>query len=250
MLAVLQTMADQVAVAIDNAHLFAESQRALEAEQQAYGQISRQAWTRLIESAAVKGYRCEDVGVVPASGELSWLSQQAVAERRVVVSEPASSTGEDGNGLGKEAAGDDASPGEPEPSVAPPGAGGEGAMVEVAIPVTVRDQVLGVLRFRKEEGDRTPWSREQIALIEGMAEQLGQALESARLYQDTQRRAAQERLVAEVTARMRETLDMEMVLKTTADEMFRVLNLDEITVRLVPEDGSGDRVRSSFDYGQ
>ncbi|MBN1657766.1 MAG: GAF domain-containing protein [Anaerolineae bacterium] len=233
MLAALQTMADQVAVAIDNAHLFAESQRALEAEQQAYGQISRQAWLRLIESAAVKGYRCDEVGVMPASGDLPWLSQRAVAERRVVVNEPAPRPEEaypegareysgegSGNGLLPEGA---------------PGTDGQPDRAEAAIPVLVRDQVLGVLRFRKEAGDQTPWSREQIALVEGMAEQFGQALESARLYQDTQRRAAQERLVAEVTARMRETLDMESVLRTTVDEMYTALGLDEVVIRLVSD---------------
>jgi GAF domain-containing protein len=57
-----------------------------------------------------------------------------------------------------------------------------------------------------------------------VAGQLGLALESARLYQDTQRRAAQEQLVGEVTSRMRETLDVEKVLQkqdNTEEELLR-----------------------------
>ncbi|HSJ56706.1 MAG TPA: GAF domain-containing protein, partial [Anaerolineae bacterium] len=221
MMAVLQTMADQVAVAIDNAHLFEESQRALQAEQQAYGQISRQAWMRMIEAVDVKGYRCDDVGVVPAGGELSPLSRRAMAERRLVLTEPARQ-GDDGNGAGKEAGGDGGIP----------GTRGEGARAEIAIPIMVRDAVLGVLHFRKEEADRTPWSREQVALVEGLAEQLGQALESARLYQDSQLRAGQERVAAEVTGRMRESLDVETVLQTAAREMQQVFNLAEVELRI------------------
>jgi GAF domain-containing protein/HAMP domain-containing protein len=221
MMAVLQTMADQVAVAIDNAHLFEESQRALQAEQQAYGQISRQAWMRMIEAVDVKGYRCDDVGVGPAGGELSPLSRRAMAERRLVLTEPARQ-GDDGNGAGKEAGEDGGIP----------GTRGEGARAEIAIPIMVRDAVLGVLHFRKEEADRTPWSREQVALVEGLAEQLGQALESARLYQDSQLRAGQERVAAEVTGRMRESLDVQKVLQTAAREMQQVFNLAEVELRI------------------
>jgi GAF domain-containing protein len=74
-----------------------------------------------------------------------------------------------------------------------------------------------------------------MSLVERVSDQLGVALESARLYQDTQRRAAREQLTGEVTARMRETLDVETVLKTAADEMYQALGLDEIVIRLATE---------------
>ena len=75
-----------------------------------------------------------------------------------------------------------------------------------------------------------------MALLETLAEQLGMALEGARLYQDTQQRAAREQTVAEITSRMRESLDMETVLKTTADEIYQVLGLEEVAIRLVSDD--------------
>ena len=58
------------------------------------------------------------------------------------------------------------------------------------------------------------------------------ALESARLYQDTQHRAAQERLTSEVSARMRESLDLDAVLRTTTEEMHRVFNLAEAELHI------------------
>jgi len=80
-----------------------------------------------------------------------------------------------------------------------------------------------------------------LALMSNLVEQLGTALESARLYEDTQRRAARERVVGEVTSRMRETLDMESVMQTAAQEIQKVLGLDRLVVRLgKPEETDGE----------
>ena len=100
----------------------------------------------------------------------------------------------------------------------------------VALPIKVRDQVIGVIDARKPE--RGDWTKEQIALLETLTEQLGVALESARLYQDTRRRAAQERLIGEVTARMRESLDIDQVLQTAAHQVGQALGAHEVNIRL------------------
>ena len=73
---------------------------------------------------------------------------------------------------------------------------------------------------------------------------LEQALESARLYQDTQRHAAEEQLLGEVTARMRETLSLDTVLRTAIHEMGSALGLPKVEVRMVskppgPNNGNG-----------
>jgi GAF domain-containing protein/HAMP domain-containing protein len=203
MIVVLQTMADQVAVALDNARLFAASQQALEAERRAYGEISREAWARLIGSQVAAGYRADERGVAPAVGSLPPEVQQAIRQGQAALD-------------------------------------GDGEEPAMAVPIPVRDQVIGTLKFRKPGGG--DWAEDEIALLEGMAAQLGQALESARLYQDTQRRAARDRLIGEVTAHMRETLELEDVLKTAASEMRQALGLEDLVIRLkTPEedDGSG-----------
>lgn len=68
--------------------------------------------------------------------------------------------------------------------------------------------------------------------MQTLAEQSALALESARLYQDSQRRATRERMVGEVTGRIRETLNVEAVLKTAADEIRQALQLERLVVRL------------------
>lgn len=108
---------------------------------------------------------------------------------------------------------------------------------DLALPVTARGRIIGQIRARKPDGAGA-WTTPEIELLETLAEQLDTALESARLYQDTQDRSAQDRLIGEVSARIRETLDMETVLRTAADEMYQALDLDEVAIHLAePESG-------------
>lgn len=60
-IAIFQTMADQIAVAIENTNLFAESQKALDRVEQAYGQMSQQAWLERISGQPIL-YRRDQSG--------------------------------------------------------------------------------------------------------------------------------------------------------------------------------------------
>jgi GAF domain-containing protein len=54
-----------VAVALDNADLFAQSQTALEAQRRAYGEVSRRLWSQMLRSRPSLGYRADERGVAP-----------------------------------------------------------------------------------------------------------------------------------------------------------------------------------------
>mgnify|MGYP001829183724 FL=1 len=102
--------------------------------------------------------------------------------------------------------------------------------MSLAIPLRVRDEVVGVLGFRKGEGDT--WTTEETDLLEAFAAQLETALEGARLYQDVQRRAAEDRLVGEITARLRATMDVDTLLQTAVREMGSALGIEKVELRL------------------
>ncbi len=104
---------------------------------------------------------------------------------------------------------------------------------ELGIPLTLRGEIVGAIGARRET--TTGWSDEDMALAQAIADQLAQTIESLRLLDETQRRAAQDRLIGEITARMRATLDVETVLRTTVDQMYQALGLDELVVRLVAD---------------
>jgi GAF domain-containing protein len=139
------------------------------------------------------------------TGELSPEAQRAVAEGRTLILDGASN--------------------EKRPD----------AIFTLVTPILLRNQPLGALGFQPPTGGK-PWSSEEIALIETVAEQFALAADNLRLLDETQRRATRERMIGDITARMRQTLDMETVLRTAADEMYAALGLDEVVIRLVPDE--------------
>lgn len=198
---VLQTVADQIANAVRNARLFLQLEDSLVAQQRAYGVLTREAWQNLVVAQKDLGFLSDRQGTTLAGD--TWRPEMHAALRT-----GETVTGEAGNTL--------------------------------AIPIRVRDQVVGVVDGRKPDG--SAWTEEEIGLLSGLTEQLNVALESARLYLDTRRRAAQEQLIGEVTSRIRESLDIETVLRTTASEIRQALDLDTLVIRLAtPETDNTSR---------
>jgi GAF domain-containing protein len=196
---VLQTMADQVAVALDNAYLFEDRQQVLLAIQRAYGQISREAWQEILRSQADMGFRSDAQGLAPA-GDV-WLPEM---EQAVQTGQTVHHNGSDG---GRQ---------------------------PLAIPITVRGQVIGVLDTYKPQ-TAGQWAEEEVLLLEAIADQMGEALESARLYQETQRRASHEEAIRQITERMRSNLDIESMLQDTVAELAKALGAPRAYVRLGTE---------------
>ena len=64
-LTTLQIMADQMAIAIQNARLLLESQESLKELETTYGRINRQAWERYIRGSRVVGYAFDGVNTNP-----------------------------------------------------------------------------------------------------------------------------------------------------------------------------------------
>ncbi len=216
-MAAFQTIADQVAVALDNARLFSESQAALEATRRAYVDLSREAWTELLRSRVALGFRSDEQGtqkVDQAEADEAWRSELS---RALEQGQPV---------WDKEGQARDKQP--------------------LAVPIKLGDEVIGVLDTYKP-ADTGAWTRDQVDLLQEIGNQLGLALESARLYETTQRRAMRDRLVTEVGGRLRETLDVETVLKTAVEDIYQALGLEDVTIYLSSETARGeDSVRQAI----
>jgi GAF domain-containing protein len=61
----LQIMADQIAIAIQNARLLQESQENLKELETTYGRVNRQAWERFVSSSRVTGFEFDGVNTNP-----------------------------------------------------------------------------------------------------------------------------------------------------------------------------------------
>ncbi len=94
-------------------------------------------------------------------------------------------------------------------------------------PLVVRGEMIGDLTL--ESGD-DQWTLEEKQLIESVAAQAAQALENARLIQETQYQAYQEQLVSEFGNRIRESFNLDSILRTAVRELGDRLNLAEVQV--------------------
>jgi GAF domain-containing protein len=191
-------MADQVAVALDNAELFARSEAALEAERRAYGEMSQEAWKELTQSEAIiSHYIADKSGTARPMHEGkrsdSLQDQQSTA--------PLQATDQKIQDDG----------------------------LTAIIPIKSHGKVLGGIKLSRSE-DSGEWTQEQLALAQSVSEQMSTALESARLYQDIQRRAIREQTLSEMTARFSRSLDMDAVLQNAVRELGQLLDMDEISV--------------------
>jgi GAF domain-containing protein len=180
-ISVLQTMADQVAVALDNAHLFEESKAALESARNAYSALTREAWNKLLESPSKMNYRCNEYGVKP------------VLE-------------------------DNLSGFESDPQI-------------LSLPIVVRGEILGMINAQKppHQGE---WTVEEKAMVKTLTDQLAVALENARLYSSTQRQAQRERLITEITSKVRASTSLDTILQTAVQELAQALHIPAGSITL------------------
>jgi GAF domain-containing protein/HAMP domain-containing protein len=230
-IAVLQTMADQVAVALDNARLFTASQEALETTRRVYSRLSQEAWAELLRARPALGYRSREGGVAKVSGVWRADMEQALSEGKTIQGDGALAPV-----LGA-AKGDMAE-----------GSDGE-ARLPLVVPIKVREDVIGVLDTYKP-ASAGEWTSDEIAVMETLADQLGMTLESARLYQDAQSRAGRERLTREITDKMRSATSVEGIVQAAVDELFSVLGTSRAFVRLgsppsapgAAEEGDSNRI--------
>jgi GAF domain-containing protein len=199
----LRTMSDQVSVALSHARLSNELEAHVRELETLQGYYMREAWERFLPTREKTLYEYGQPGVPSLEDRSLPEVQRVLADPRLTI-------------LDSEAA---------------------AARSALVSPIRLREQVYGVLGFHQEEGDQ-PWTEDQIALVTAISDQMGLILENSRLFEEAQLRAARERRAREVTARMRESLDVEAVLRTAVREMGEALNLHDVTIRLSDEGSS------------
>lgn len=99
----------------------------------------------------------------------------------------------------------------------------------LAIPILVRDQVIGTLNILPNEEGRT-WSADEVNIAQAVTERLGLALDNARLFEETSTRASRERLVSDITTRIRGTNDPQEMIKTAMEELQRALGATRVEI--------------------
>ncbi len=189
---VLQTMADQIAVAIENARLYQVSLRRLEEIERSNRLATLTAWERFMHEQRVQ--QMSSTAGVQTGLDMSDLRQQAVAQNRIMVGDLT-----------------------------------ERYTVPIAVPVQLRGQMLGAVEWELPAQD---FDDNKLQLAQELANRLAISLDNARLFQETQRTTERERLVSSIAAKLTAQTDIDEILQTAVREVGQALRSPQVGIRL------------------
>ncbi len=109
----------------------------------------------------------------------------------------------------------------------------------LGVPMLSGEQVVGVLCLKDDDAEHR-YSEDDLALMSTIAGQVATALENFRLLDQVQRTARRERLIHEISSKVRRSADIQGILETAAREVGRALNATRASVRLGETDKPGD----------
>lgn len=199
---ILQTIADQLAVAFEKTRLVEQLQRSVEELEIYFQQSTQKAWHTHLRSSRKK---------------FAYRYQNERLENRVYESKHAREAMEMGQSIMEAVPGIDAD--------------GKPVMV-LAVPIKLRNQVLGVVDIHFQGTNVSP---DLIALIEGTVNRLAVSLENARLLEEIQLSAERERMVSEISSKVRAASDVDSVMRIAIQEIGRSLGVAEVSVQLRQE---------------
>ncbi|MBK6793085.1 MAG: GAF domain-containing protein [Anaerolineales bacterium] len=194
----LSTLADQVAVAINNALTIEEAQKALAEAQSAIGQVTQEAWQVLRPAKLGLGFSYSDAGIKPLHHPINntQVNEALRKGETTLSSDPDRKS-------------------------------------RLAIPIRLRGQVIGVMQLSTRSIGQ--FSDDDADIANAVADRLSLAIETATLLQSTQHRADIEKITANITSRVSSSSRFETILQTAAQELSRALGGSEVLVQIEPD---------------
>src|SRR5258706_12590824 len=160
---VLSTLADQVSIAIQNARSYETLQELLSQAQKTSTNFIRESWKVLQTQEENIGYQITEDKLERLSKLITSAQIKTAMTNKATVKE-------------------------------------SGENATLAIPIRLRDQVIGVMDIRVS--DEHEWDPDEIDVAEAVAERLSLALEGSLLLKSTQRQAEIERITTDISAQI------------------------------------------------
>ena len=224
-IAILQTLVDQLAIAIDNARLAERTEAQLRELGLLYGDYSATAWAKLASPERVSGYVYDRVDVTPAASLSTHALDLALTRSETVTMV------EPGTELG-------ASASTPATSAS-----------TLATPLKLREQIIGALGTQQTDLARE-WSPDEIALVESVSEQVALALENARLFAESQKSAQTMQALYETSRVLSSTLEQETVIRTILEAVYHTLGCEHAIISTVDEKAGTIGIRHGVWHGK
>jgi PAS domain S-box-containing protein len=207
------SLVPQIAIAIDNQRLFAETRTALVEVEQTQRRYTLQTWETYRDKLTTLAYEQVREGVTPLGDNLLPKIVQTIDEQQRLSAGASTEIAEFSR-----------------PQAITSEQQSE-ASSNLIVPLTVRGETIGVLGLQ-EIDERRKWSPEEISLIEAISEQLAQAAENIRLIDETQQRAAREKRVNEIGEKIQAAQSLEEALKIAVKEVGLSLQAPQTVVKL------------------
>jgi GAF domain-containing protein len=184
---ILRSLTNQVAVALRNARLFTEVERALAQAQAAQERYVAQSWQTT--GRHVQRGRAQRQGVPEPDEVLTEQLHQAATALT-------------------------------QPSVVAP----DGEHRAVVSPIKLQNQIIGSMQFLGS-GEGGQFDAQQLALVQAIADQIAQTAENLRLFDETRQRADYEQLVGKITQEIRQAPNLDLLTKVATEAICNILDV-------------------------
>ncbi|HEX9840797.1 MAG TPA: GAF domain-containing protein, partial [Anaerolineales bacterium] len=193
---ILTTLADQVGIAIQNSRQYEETRKALAESELLSQQFIQTGWQQFTKSKKLAGIR--------HTGARATLLYRKNGKNK------------NENDLNWEQAKT------------------EFNSTSLSLPVKLHGQVIGSVDVRAP-GNRK-WEQDELDIVTAIIERAALAMENARLLAESQKRAAKERTIGEISAKIGMQSDINELLKTAAQELGQTLPGAEIAIQFNKDD--------------
>jgi len=99
---------------------------------------------------------------------------------------------------------------------------------QTAVPIKLRGEVIGTLVVQSPSGKG--WNDDQLDLIKAVAERVALSAENARLFEETTARAEREKLVSDISSKIRSHTDPQSMIQTAISELQSALGASRVEV--------------------
>jgi GAF domain-containing protein len=223
----IQIIANQMAVALHNAEIFADFQTALEDARLTREQYIQQAW----EKTTIYQQGGQHLATQPGAPHLpekvlTEAKRQALAHERpaiVTINDHRREKTLQGN---------------------PSADNDKQALQSIVAPVTLGNKTIGIFQAHRvgssgetELADHA-WTEKDLALVEAVLDQVTQTAENLRLFEESRERAAREHTIFEITNKLRAAPTLDLLLETAARELGQRLGVRHTVLEMGVEAGA------------
>jgi GAF domain-containing protein len=196
---ILSILADQIAIAIQNARAYIETQAAIAESQVLYGAAIKQAWQTTVRPSSTIGYRFTGTTPVPLEKPIMTREIKAALDRgEAITTNPEDQSNGGGHTL--------------------------------AMPLKLRGETIGVIHVKMpadaELGD------DEADIVRAAADRVALSLENSTLIEESQRRALREQTIGQISARIGAGTEIETILKTAVRELGNQIGGAQISIEI------------------